>query len=420
MSTLREVVYNSVINLHRNTQKEWFHLKEIYEEVAKVKEVKNGAISIKKILETHCAACDAFIGIEEYLLKEKGMELYKSLYYDQIKLIDSINVGDIFNRDQLMNLFKISGQSGMMKTNKLNCLVLTTSERNGVYNDSLVENGTIIYTGEGLEGDQEITKNNKTLYESRETNLPIYLFTKNKDKNYIFEGMVELCDDPYQVHEKDINKNDRLVWKFPLRIMDSEEDEIENPHVMSEIVHEIKKIENNIEVKNISSELVFKEGPLNIRKYKKTGRHVKRNSKPDFIAQEIVKIKQGTINEKDIFKFELNRLTKEGATEQVKEMKDFFDNKRENEGFDVLTFEKDENSVYVKKYIEVKSTKGNEGTPIDITIDEIQFAKEHIDDYYLYRIVNSDSEDRYVKVVKGVELANSFKFVPTTFKIYSD
>ena len=41
-----------------------------------------------------------------------------------------MNIGDIFTRDQLMAIFKISGQSGIMKTNSLNCLVLTTSEEN--------------------------------------------------------------------------------------------------------------------------------------------------------------------------------------------------------------------------------------------------------------------------------------------------
>ncbi len=68
MSTLREVVQQSVINLHRKTQKEWIHLKDIYEEVAKTKEVKNNGASIRAILETHCSISDAFSGKEEYIL----------------------------------------------------------------------------------------------------------------------------------------------------------------------------------------------------------------------------------------------------------------------------------------------------------------------------------------------------------------
>ena len=79
----------------------------------------------------------------------------------------------------------------------------------------------------------------------------------------------------------------------------------------------------------------------------------------------------------------------EEAQEQVRKMEEFFNNKKENEGFDILSFELNENGEYVEKYIEVKSTKGNEGTPIDITSDEIDFAKKHIDNNYLYSIINS-------------------------------
>lgn len=422
MSTLREIVYNSVIELHRRTGKEWIPLKEIYKEVDRVRDVgiNNGGASVRAALETHSTLSSAFSGTEEYILKEKGSGLYKSVHYEKLKYINNIHIGDIFTRQQLMQLFKISGQSGIMKTTTLNCIVLTTSEFNGIYVDSSIENNIIIYTGEGKEGNQELNKNNKILFDTRDTNIPIYLFTKERDKKYVFEGRVQLFDEPYQVEEKDKNHNNRLVWKFPLQIIHSEDNYLDNYDKIDNIIHEIKEIENNIEIIENSNELVFKEGPLNLRKYRKTENHVKRNSKPDFIAQEIIKSKQGLINEKCIYDEEIKRLTKEGALEQVKEMKEFFKNKKENEGYDILTFECDNGGKYIKKYIEVKSTKGNEGTPIDITADEIEFAKEHIDDYYLYRIINSDSDQRYVKIVKGKDLLNNYKFVPTTFKIYSN
>ena len=87
-----------------------------------------------------------------------------------------------------------------------------------------------------------------------------------------------------------------------------------------------------------------------------------------------------------------------------------------------LVILKDENGEYVEKYIEVKSTKDNEGTPIDITSDEIDFAKKHIDNYYLYRIINSESKDRYLKIIRGKDLFNNteYNFVPTRYKIYSN
>lgn len=418
---MKEDITKALLNLHERTGKEWIDLKSIYEEVENIRGVPNanGGASIRRTLETHTKGFDAFEGIELYMSYEKGSGLYKSCAYDRYKFINNISIGDTFNLDQLMKIFKISGQSGMMKTNLLNALVLITSENNGIYEDSIVENDTIQYTGEGQIGDQTITKNNKTLFYSRESGIPIYLFSKDIKRRYTFEGRVELYDDPYQKLEKDINGNERLVWKFPLRVVYQENDEEDS--TVKEISFEIVEIENKFfsKVDGEQSELKYIEGPLNIRKYRRTGKHIQRSSKPDFIAQEIIKNKQGVFNEKYIYENEIQRLYEEEAHEQIKLMEDFFINKKENEGFDILSFEKDETGQYTEKYIEVKSTKGNEGTPIDITVDEIDFAKSHLDNYYLYRIIYSDSDQRYLKIVKGKDLLETYDFVPVTFKIYS-
>ena len=420
MGSLNEKINNALMTLHQIRKSEWISLKEIYSEVALENKDENiNPATIRDVIEKGCVLSTKFSGNEMYISKEKLSGLYKSIYYEQLNFISNINIGDIFNREQLMAIFKISGQAGMMKTNTLNCLVLTTSEYNGVYEDGVVQNGTIMYTGEGLTGDQLITKNNKTLYESRETKIPIYLFTKDKLRRYIFEGRVELYSEPYQAIEKDINGNERLVWKFPLRVIYQENDNEDS--TVKEISYEIVEIENKYLSEKVGeqSELKYIEGPLNIRKYRKTGKHVQRSSKPDFIAQEIIKNKQGIINEKNIYEKEIQRLCEEEAYEQIKAMEEFFINKKENEGFDILSFEKDGTGQYIEKYIEVKSTKGNEGTPIDITVDEIDFAREHLDNYYLYRIIYSDSDKRYLKIVKGKELLETYNFVPVTYKIYS-
>lgn len=417
------MVYNSVLELHRQTGSEWLHLKEIYNEVENLygTKLKNGGASVRAILETHCISSKVYRGNELYVLKEKGTGLYKAVVYDQLKKIDELRIGDILSRAQLMSLFKISGQSGIMKTNTLNCLVLTTSEDNGVYEDGVIENGLIMYTGEGQIGDQTITKNNKSIYNSKENQTPMYLFSKDKKRRYIFEGEVQLYDKPYQEKEKDINGNDRLVWKFPLQVIYRDEEQYQNENY-KEFMYEIMEVENKFYSDDIDDivSIEYKEGPLNLRKYRKSVNKRVNNVKRDYVAEEIVKTKLGKKNEKIIFEMELKRLIEEEATEQVKKMEEFFKNKTENEGYDILSFELDGNGKYVEKYIEVKSTKGNEGTPIDITADEVKFAKDNIDKYYLYRVIKSDSDDVYYKIMTGRELLNEseYDFVPTSFRIY--
>lgn len=120
----------ALIKIHEETKKEWVSLKEIYEKVEEIrgsKNANNGA-SIRAAIETHCKDSSAFRGEELYISKGIGSGLYKSIYYDRIEFINNMSIGDVFTRDQLMTIFKISGQAGIMKTNSLNALVLTTSE----------------------------------------------------------------------------------------------------------------------------------------------------------------------------------------------------------------------------------------------------------------------------------------------------
>lgn len=420
MATLVEDTRRAVIELHEETKKEWISLKEIYqkvEEIRKEPNVNNGA-SIRAALETHCKSSDAFRGEELYILKEKKSGLYKSIYYDAINIIDNTTIGDIFTRDQLMSIFKISGQSGMMKTNTLNALVLTTSEES-IYGDSNIENGTIQYTGEGQEGDQTITKNNKTLFYSKENKLPVYLFTKDKKRRYTFEGRVELYDKPYQTPENDINGKERLVWKFPLKVIYSENDMVDES--IKDISYEIIEISNSIKTDE-NKDIIYDENPLELRKYRKNDvdRKINRTKKPDYLAEELVKTKQGELNEKFIYERELQKIMELEAKEEVKRMEEFFNNRNDSEGYDILSFEQQEDGSLKEIYIEVKSTKGNEGTPIDITDNELEFAKKHIGQYYLYRIYNSDKKNKTLKIVTGKELLENYIFVPSSYKIYSE
>lgn len=334
------------------------------------------------------------------------------------EFINNIKIGDTFTREQLMAIFKISGQAGIMKTNTLNALVITTSEES-VYGDSSVKNGIIHYTGEGLVGDQTITKNNKTLFYSNDTNIPLYLFTKDKKRKYIFEGRVKLYDQPYQVEENDINGHARLVWKFPLQVV---YDDIETKDAeVEKISYEIVEIVNEIDTDN-SDDISFDPAPLELRKYRKNAvdRKSARTKKPDYIAEELIKTKQGELNEKVIFERELKKIKELEAAEAVLKMEEFFNNKNDSEGYDILSFEQKNDGTLEEIYIEVKSTKGNEGTPIDITDNELEFAKSHLDNYYIYRIYNSDKRNRTLKILTGKELLEKCEIIPVAYRIYAE
>ena len=108
---------------------------------------------------------------------------------------------------------------GMNKCNKTNCLVLTSDQNVGrIYGDTFKDD-YVIYTGEGLEGDQKLIRNNKTLAKSNENHLPVHLFVRLIDDNglYTYYGLVRLAGEIYTEIENDKQNKPRKVLKFPLK-----------------------------------------------------------------------------------------------------------------------------------------------------------------------------------------------------------
>ena len=306
--------------------------------------------------------------------------------------------------------------SGIMKSTKTYSLVLISNEENGYYEDSTIIDGKLIYTGQGLNGDQELTGNNLLLANSLKDELPVYLFTKDKNLLYHFEGEVVLDDKPYTVKEKE-----RLVYKFPLMIVNNY-DTYENSKEYKKVVKLVKEIEEEYQVTSVSNgKLNFVNEPIKIRKYNDNkDRKSTRKNKPDYVAQEILKTTQGEITEKDVLEYEINRVMQFDTQGLVEEMNRFFENKKDDEGYDIKSFDIDEKGNVIERYIEVKSTTGGETTPIEISDNELRVAYENMQQYFIYRVYNCDNENKKVKVINGSDLFNKDKFecIPTNYKIY--
>lgn len=414
---MKETLLRVFANLYRNTGKEYYHLSEIYAEVERLtnRKIINNGTSIRRILESYCKDSENFSNKEElFILKEKGSEYWGSKFYNNFVKIESLKKYDILSEEDITNIFKISNQGGIRKSNRTYSIVLISDE-NSIYNDSKIENGKVIYTGHGTKTDQLMKSGNLLLANSIQNDIPLYFFKKVKKSVYCYQGKFILDRLPYQELENGI-----LVYKFPLRLIDYVEEDYTSYEKYSEVVNSVLKISEDINVYSVSNDqLKFVDGPVKIRKYSnEEKRKCNRLSKPDYIAKEIIKTKQGEITEKDVYEYELNKVMQYEVGGLVEEMKQFFENKKDNEGYDVLSFDIDEDRNIRRMYIEVKSTKGVESTPVDITSNELEFAKENLSNYYIYRVIKSDSVDRYVKVIKGEELFNDFEMVPSSYKIY--
>lgn len=127
-----------------------------------------------------------------------------------------IEIGDIVSNSQIVNFFKVGNMGGMRPSSQTNTLVLICDHTKGLYDDKWY--GDVLhYTGMGKTGDQSLSRQNKTLYESRENDIEIHLFEVLIPTKYIYQGTVELAAEPYQANQYDMEGNDRKVWVFPVR-----------------------------------------------------------------------------------------------------------------------------------------------------------------------------------------------------------
>lgn len=131
-----------------------------------------------------------------------------------------LNPGDSIKNKELMDIFKCCNSGGMRRSTKTGTLVVVSDHTKSIYEDRWVDD-TFHYTGMGLEGDQNINySQNRTLSESTNNNIEVFLFEVFVAGNYILRGQIELAEDPYQEDQPDKNGNLRKVWIFPVKIID--------------------------------------------------------------------------------------------------------------------------------------------------------------------------------------------------------
>lgn len=192
-------------------------------------------------------------------MKDKFVE--ESNQTDRISISD-LEIGEELKNDELMAIFKCAPQGGMRKSNKKNALVLISDDTK-VYRDRWV--GDILnYTGMGQIGDQDINyAQNKTLNQSNENGVRVFLFEVFKKGIYTYRGLVKLVGEPFQELQLDKDNEERLVWIFPIKILNNSKETV--PHISELLenyqVHERKSSrKTNEEIENKNSLYIGKSG----------------------------------------------------------------------------------------------------------------------------------------------------------------
>lgn len=135
--------------------------------------------------------------------------------------ICEIQIGKILTNSEIVKIFKCSNMGGMRRSRETNSLVIISDHTKGLYDDKWYGD-TLHYTGMGKNGDQNINfGQNKTLVQSHNNGINIYLFEVLIPTKYIYHGRVFLGDEPYQENQIGDDGNLRKVWMFPLKLEES-------------------------------------------------------------------------------------------------------------------------------------------------------------------------------------------------------
>lgn len=129
--------------------------------------------------------------------------------------------GQSYENTDLQRIFLVSGQGGMRKSNRLNCLVLISKHDSNNPYDDVWRDDHFEYTGMGMTGDQSVDyMQNKTLAESNTNGVTVYLFESFAKNSYIYRGIVKLDREPYYETQFDDMGRRRKVVKFSLKLVD--------------------------------------------------------------------------------------------------------------------------------------------------------------------------------------------------------
>ena len=153
------------------------------------------------------------IGKKDERIPDEGSERDRVLINNQI-----LYVGYGYSNETITQVFGVSRFIRGIRLHHDRAVLLSMGE--GVYQDGSGwekdEDGDdiFVYTGEGLDGDQELTAGN--LFLKKSAGKGVYLFVKRRPNEYVFHGQVvvkRIIDD---AQEKDRRGIMRRVFKFIL------------------------------------------------------------------------------------------------------------------------------------------------------------------------------------------------------------
>lgn len=124
----------------------------------------------------------------------------------------------------------------------------------------------------------------------------------------------------------------------------------------------------------------------------------------------------GLIGEQLVLQYEQDRLISLGREDLAGKIR-WIGNVDDTKGYDIVSYDVDEDGNEKEIYIEVKSTEGKEDNIFFISRNELEVMKELKDNYFLYRVYAVKSNKPKVFIIDYKDFNNKFDITPESYKV---
>ena len=368
---IKYVIGQAISNIIARTREEYASLKDIYEEVARLKNVDNDLglqAQIRGRLQECCSQYKEYLGKDDFFqTKDIRSGLFKNRITGETELTPYID-----------NLIKqYPGIDTVMLKSKLYEIVnLTPGDK------------AISSTRAGEMKIDQIMRN--------------FVSHKDSHKNIKFDNsdgsykMYYVGDDEEVI---DVNLYENVTQDDTVYDIITEEAEIPEEEVDKEI--KLNFIEDDL----IPKENKHKEGKVFIRK----------NDINTWIKREKSRVKNGNLAEGLVYVAEKLKFQEMGRDDLSDKVKWISRDSGDGYGYDILSYDFDKNGKEYEIHIEVKSTT-NLNDDFIMSSNELKYARENKDTYRLYRVARVKSNSPVCKVIE-VDLDELFEFEPSEYRV---
>ncbi len=367
---LKNIIAQAISNIISVTGNEFASLEEIYNEVSKIRgEEINEAVKaqIRARLQECCSECTAFLGKEDFFeTKEIGSGYWKNRITGETELTPFVI--EIIKEYPGIDITTL-------KKELYNLITLTPGDM------------AISYTRPGEKKIDQIMRN--------------FVSHKDSHKDILFDKV----DDSYKMYY--IGDDDELQDVDLYR-------DVEQSKTTINIIDDEEEIpEENVE--DIKLEFITED--FSPKSKSKTSKKVfiRKNDIDSWIKREQSRVKNGNLAEALVFGAEKMKLEELQRPDLANKVRWVSRDDGDGFGYDIKSFEIDDNGKEKEIHIEVKSTS-NINDDFKMSSNELNYARENKDKFRLYRVAKVKSKAPICKVVE-VDIDDIFDFKPSEYNV---